>query len=179
MYVAKCSLLHFLKPVNSPCFTITLMHIYQQPCAWEGIIPWLCSPCCAPGHPSAGAGSCPGSKRLCHQSPPRTGQSCGPAERPIHHCPWGLGTQSQGRRSLKHAPLSFPDPQTTALCSDRFICTRQALFQSTKLGRWYQAVPAQKLELKTLRVVTDTAENHHCPYKGLASQSDGTSHAHL
>lgn len=42
-----------------------------------------------------------------------------------------------------------PDPESTALCSDRLIYAKQALFLSTKLGRWYQAVPAQKLELRT------------------------------
>lgn len=150
MLSAKSSPFNFFKPVNSPCFNTTLVHIYQQPQASEGIIPWLCSPCCAPGHPSAGAGSFPGSKRLCHQSPPGTGQSCDHCtERLIHHFPWGLSTQSQGRSSLKCAPLSFPDPESTALCSDRLIYTKQALFLSTKLGRWCQAVPAQKLELRS------------------------------
>lgn len=81
--------------------------------------------------------------------PPGLARAAVTAERPIHPLPWGLGTQSQWRRSLKHAPLSFPDPESTALCSDRLIYTKQALFLSTKLGRRYQAVPAQKLELKT------------------------------
>lgn len=83
--------------------------------------------------------------------PPVPGQSCGHCtERLIHHFPWGLGTQTQ-QRSLKCAPLSFPDPESTALCSDRLIYTEQALSLNTKLGRWCQAVPAQELELRTLQ----------------------------
>lgn len=81
---------------------------------------------------------------------PRTGQSCGHCtERLIQHFPWSLGTQSQWRSSLRCAPLSFPDPESTALCSDRFIYTKQALFLNSKLGRWCQAVPAKKLELRS------------------------------
>lgn len=61
----------------------------------------------------------------------------------------GPGHTKPVEKALKRGPLSFPGPESTALCSDRFIYTKQALFLSTKLGRWCQAVPAQELELRT------------------------------
>lgn len=137
MLSAKRSLFHFLKPVTSPCLNITLVLVYQQPQPWEGIILWLCPPCCAPAQPSAGAGSSPGSKRPCHRTvltaQTHPSLSLGPGHtKPVEKC----------------APLSFPEPQGTALCSDTLIYTKQALLLSTKLGRWCQVVPAQRLELR-------------------------------
>lgn len=97
--------------------------------------------------------------------PPVPAQGCAHCtQRLIHHSSWGLGTQSRWRRSLKCAPLSFPDPESTALCSDRLIYTKQAL-PKHKAWSVVSGSASPETGAQALLVVTHTPENHHCPSK--------------
>lgn len=83
--------------------------------------------------------------------PPVPGQSCAHCTEAHPSLSLGPGHTNLVEKVSEMCTSLLPSARETTLCSDRLSYTKQALSLSTKHGRWCQAVPAQKLELRTLQ----------------------------